>query len=69
MKEQKLYMCEFCNTQYKDKNDALKCEQNHKTPKKIKESKYHEAKDAPNGGYPDRIRIEFDNGETIWYKR
>lgn len=69
MKEQKMYVCEFCNTQYENKNDALKCEQNHKTPKKVKELRYREAKDAPDGGYPSRIQIEFNNGKTVWYKK
>lgn len=31
MKEQKLYVCEYCNTQYSDKNRALECEQYHNT--------------------------------------
>ena len=32
MKEQKLYVCEFCGTQYKEKQSALNCEKNHHTP-------------------------------------
>lgn len=36
MLEQKLYMCEFCRTQYKDKQKALDCEKNHHIPKEMR---------------------------------
>lgn len=68
MKEQKLYVCEFCNTQYKDKQSALNCEKNHHTPKTIRQSQYHAVK-CSQDGYPDRIEIVFDDGKALWYKR
>ena len=68
MKEQKLYVCEFCGTQYKNKQSALNCEKNHCTPVEMRQSRYHAAKN-PSDGYPDRIEIVFNNGEAIWYKR
>lgn len=68
MKEQKLYVCEFCNTQFKNKEEALKCESYHSTPKKMRFPQYHRAL-YENDGYPDRIEIVFDNGKTIWYKK
>lgn len=36
MKEFKLYLCEHCGIQYKNKADAEKCEASHKTKLKIK---------------------------------
>lgn len=68
MLEQKLYMCEFCRTQYKDKQKALDCEKNHYIPKEMRQLQYHASK-CSNDGYPNRIEIEFDDGKTIWYKR
>lgn len=35
MKEQKLYVCEFCGTQYGDKSKAKICEDNHKKVRKL----------------------------------
>lgn len=68
MKEQKLYVCEFCGTQYKEKQSALNCEKNHKIPSGITKTKYHAAK-CVEDGYPDRIEIKFNDGKTIWYKK
>lgn len=68
MKEQILYMCEFCRTQYKNKNEALKCEKNHHTPKEMRQFKYHAAK-SDKDGYPDVIEVVFDDGKVIKYKR
>lgn len=68
MKEQKIYVCDFCGTQYKDKQKALYCEKFHHSPRNFKNSKYHAAS-CPGGGYPDYIEIEFDDGKVIRYKR
>ena len=68
MKKQTLYVCEFCNTQYKNEKDAVICESNHHTPKKIGKSYYHSAKHTKDG-YPDKIEITFDDGEVIKYSR
>jgi hypothetical protein len=68
MKEQTLYICEFCNTQYKSKQAALDCEKYHHTAKTMRQPQYHAAK-CSQDGYPDRIEIVFDDGKTIWYKR
>ena len=64
MKEQKLYVCEWCGTQYKDKNQALECEKGHKAAKHIHNSIYHSKCD-----FPDRVEIEFTDGTRCWYKR
>ena len=68
MKEQKLYICEFCNTQFKNKQEALNCEKNHHTPKEMRQPQYHRTNHS-NDGYPDRIEIVFDDGKSLWYKR
>lgn len=68
MKEQKLYVCEYCNTQFKEKEEALKCEESHRTAKAIKSAGYHRAVSIPDD-YPDILMIEFDNGKVERYKR
>lgn len=68
MKEQKLYVCEFCGTQYKEKQKALDCEKNHHTPKSMRQPQYHAAMRSQDG-YPDRIEVVFDDGKVLWYKR
>ena len=68
MKEQKLYVCEYCGTQYKNKDNALTCEARHHPPVKIINAAYHAAKSVDDG-YPDRIEVKFSDGKTIWYKR
>ena len=64
MKEQKLYMCEYCGTQYKEKNKALDCEYIHKDAKNVKDAQYH-----AGGDYPDRVEITFHDGTSRWYKK
>lgn len=64
MKELNLFVCEYCNTQYKDKQNAAECENKHKHAKKIKNEKHH-----ANGDYPDKVEVVFDDGTSIWYKR
>lgn len=64
MKELKLFICELCGTQYKEKYNAEKCERTHLHVEDINQEKYH-----ANGEYPDRIEIQFMDGKKIWYKR
>ena len=64
MKEQKIYVCELCETQYKEKSEALKCESGHKVAKKIDKSSYHAKCD-----FPDRVVVEFIDGSRCFYKR
>lgn len=67
MKEQKLYVCELCETQYKDKQKAIACENMHKKPVKVGNAAYHACK-CDADGYPDRVEIEFSDGSKKWYK-
>ena len=69
MKELKLYACEHCGTQYKNKAEAEKCETSHKTKLKIKEMKFVSYKND-NTGFPKSIKVEDEKGNTICsYKR
>ncbi len=64
MKEQKLYVCDFCGTQYKDKKKAMACEKGHKLIARINNEGYH-----AGGELPDRVEVEFTDGSRCWYKR
>ena len=64
MKELKLYACETCGTQYKEKKKALECEERHKISMEVRSEKHH-----AGGDYPDRVEIRFTDGKCIWYKR
>lgn len=64
MREQKLYMCEYCGTQYKDKTKALSCEKTHKKVSNLKDTRYH-----ANCDLPDRVEVVFEDGTSCWYKR
>lgn len=54
MKEQKLYVCECCGTQYKEKSKALDCEKSHAKNPAIKDTRYH-----AHSAFPDRVEITF----------
>lgn len=64
MKEQKLYVCDYCGTQYKDKEKALICERGHKIYNRISDTRYH-----VGGIFPDRVEVEFTDGSRRWYKQ
>lgn len=64
MKEQKLYVCDYCGTQYKEKAKAIACERGHKTAKGITDTRYH-----AGGDFPDRVEVAFTDGSRCWYKR
>ena len=68
MKELKLYQCEICNTQYASKQYAEECEKSHKIIKAVVPLKYRSLKSNPEG-YPDSVKIIFDNDEEIRYIR
>ncbi|MFI3171741.1 MAG: hypothetical protein R3Y09_06720 [Clostridia bacterium] len=68
MKEKKLYTCEICYEDYNDKEKAIQCEKSHKKAKGISKCSYlsigHNAT-----GYPNKVVIEFEDGEKIVYSR
>lgn len=67
MREQKVFICEFCGAQYENEQEALDCEKYHRKPKKIKQSYYNEKNTSD--GYPNFIRITFDDELSILYKK
>ena len=62
------YICEFCGTEYADKNTAAECEKNHKTVSRIKNMTYKPIRMLPNG-YPIKIEVEMEDGKVIEFKR
>lgn len=67
MKECKLFQCEICNTQYKEKSDCKACERKHVKPTGVKQCKYHGERYSEN--YPDTITVLMEDGKEIKYKR
>ena len=68
MKTNTRYQCEYCGTEYRDKEKCNQCENNHKKNLKIVGKKYVSFK-GDNTGYPTRIEVEFDDGERAMYTR
>lgn len=68
MKETKLYICDYCGTQYKERLKCQECEKGHKKIKSIDSCKYVSIKGDATG-YPSKIIIVMDNGEKVEYKR
>lgn len=64
MREQKLYICDYCGTQYKEKVRCAECEKSHIRITKIRDINYHAC-----GKYPDRVEIVFDDGSFAYYKK
>lgn len=62
MKEQKIYVCDYCGTQYKDKEKARMCEIGHKIYSRISDVRHH-----AGGGFPDHVEAEFTDGSRHWY--
>lgn len=70
MKEKKLYTCEFCNTDYADKEKAENCERNHKVLETaVIVGGYKSIKNIPDG-CPNVIKVKFFGSDKwIEYKR
>lgn len=62
------YKCEICGTVYNSERVALECESNHKTIVSFDPMKYKPYKSDPDG-YPDQIKVTFNNHSTLIYKR
>jgi len=68
MKTIEKYLCEVCNTEYADKQQAEACEKNHKKPVKIVDVRFLPMRQ--NGtGYPVSVTIRMDDGKEVIYKR
>ena len=68
MKEQKLYVCDYCGTQYKEKTVCQQCEKGHVKPVEIKDCKYISMKDNLKG-YPTQVHFKMADGTVQIYKR
>ena len=67
-KEVKYYVCNICQTQYKDKEKAKACEKSHCLPVGIVDARY--LSNAQNEkGYPTTITVEMADGTHKIYKR
>lgn len=68
MKEVKHYICDLCGTEYNCKNQAQRCEKNHKTPEKVFACR-HISYSQNQAGYPQTITVTMSDGSNIVYKR
>lgn len=70
MKEQKLsiYMCELCNTSYKNKEKCRECEKGHKKAVEVVDQIFTSIINN-NKGYPIGIRVKMADGEIVYYHR
>lgn len=67
MKEQKLYICDYCNSQYSDKNECKQCETSHKTKLTIGKCRYSPYS-VDKSGFPITVEIIDDKGNKRRYK-
>lgn len=68
MKEIKHYICEICNTEYNSKGACERCEESHKKTAKIVKAHYISVTQNQKG-YPQKIDVQFEDGEILTYKR
>lgn len=65
MREKKLYTCEICNTDYAEKETAVKCEKNHKLLEKATIVGEYKSMNMRMNGKPYKIRVKFP-GDSVW---
>ena len=70
MVKKTLYTCQFCNTDYADKERAMECEKNHKVLETATiVGDYKSLKSIPDG-CPTTIKVKFKGSDKwIEYKR
>ena len=68
MKSVQKYQCEVCHTEYAKKEDAMRCEKNHKIPQAIVSAR-HSPKGQNGTGYPITITVRMSDGQEVIYKR
>lgn len=66
MKEIKLYICEYCGTEYSKKSRCNDCEKAHKKPVKIRDMRYLPVTNDATG-YPQIIEVEMDDGKVVFF--
>lgn len=65
MREQIRYRCDYCGTEFEDREMCLKCENTHIKPKSV-DSYYFKYRDSD--GYPYKIKVKMDDGSIVTYK-
>lgn len=65
MKEEKVYICDYCGAGYKNTTDAEKCEKYHHQPKCIKGTVFRDR----SSWYPEVLMVEFENGNVERYEK
>ena len=68
MKTVQHYICETCGTEYADKEQAQRCEKNHKKIDRIVESRYL-SYSQDQTGLPQTITVQMSDGKKATYKR
>ena len=68
MKEIKRYVCEYCGTEYSNKDNAKKCEANHASKAKIVKE-FFQPLSVDRTGVPVKLSVKFSNGKTYLFKR
>lgn len=68
MKKVQHYICELCGTEYNEKEKCERCEKGHKRPTGIVGANFTPIT-SDGSGYPAKVHILMNNGETITYKR
>ena len=70
MIEKTLYTCQYCFTDYKNKEKALQCEENHKSLDQATMTGIYKSKVSISDGCPTKIRIRFQGmDKSIEYWR
>lgn len=60
-----LYTCQFCNTDYADKEKAIACEKNHKKLENATIIGEYKSKNSIPDGCPVKIRVKFHGSEKL----
>lgn len=62
------YICETCGTEYAEKEQAQRCEKNHKGVEEIVERRYL-SYSQDQTGFPQTITVRMSDGRKVTYKR
>lgn len=68
MKEIKLYQCEICGAEYRNKEEAAACEVNHAKTLEVVDCKFTR-KTWMKDGFPTEITVKSENGRERKYGR
>lgn len=62
------YRCDYCGTEYADRQKAQQCEDGHRLPAGIKEAKFLPITNDKTG-YPNYIIVTMRDGKNLKYVR